>query len=229
MAYRTDKWEELYQPHAIYEKCNIDFCQLPEKYDVDIDLISEEIAKVLLNHELRGYPRSDGSLFPGYSGICFKSEPGSNDPLYDGLKSNSLLAMRRRHVNIDENFTVKNEEIWFPYLDDIVNKFNGTVTQIRLIKLDAGCNLGEKQHIDYPWYKGIRMHIPLTKGIKYEWRVFHKRYFAEYSPHIYFLDTGKPHDARNRENSVDRYILNVNMIPYTTEIAIHEQIENQIL
>ncbi len=229
MTYRTDKWEDLYEPNTPYSKCNIDFCQLPEKYNVDVDLISKEISSIMSEHDLRGYPRADGSLFPGYSGICFKSEPESEDPLYDGLKSNSLLNLRHRHNYIDENFTVKNDQIWFHYLDEIVSKFNGTVTQIRLIKLDAGHNLGEKQHIDYPWYKGIRMHIPLTKGIKYEWRVFHKRYFAEYSPHIYFLDTGKPHDARNSENSIDRYLLNVNMIPNTLDIPIHDQIEQQIL
>lgn len=229
MAYRTEEWESMYAPATPHPKCAIDFCQLPSKYDIDIDLLENELRNLLVDGTLMGqYPLPSGGVFPGYWGLCFKSAPGQENPYYDGLKSNSLLAIRRRHAMIDEDYTVKND-IWFPYLDEIESKFNGQITQVRLIKLDAGCNLGEKQHIDYPWYKGIRMHIPLTPGLKYEWRVLHKQYFAERSPHMYFLDTGKPHDARNKANAVDRYLLNINMIPHTTDIPIHEQIQQEIL
>jgi len=229
MAYRASNWKEMYEPHTSHVKCDIDFCQLPSKYDVDVDLLDQQLTQLLHNNVQMGqYPLPSGGYFPGYWGLCFKSAPGQENPYYDGLMSNSLLAIRRRHEMIDQEYTVKND-IWFPYLDEIESKFNGTFTQVRLIKLEAGYNLGEQQHIDYPWYKGIRMHIPLTLGIKYEWRVLHKQYFAERSPHMYFLDTGKPHDARNQVNTVDRYLLNINMIPHTIDIPIHEQIQQEIL
>jgi len=147
--------------------------------------------------------------------------------LYDGIHSNLLIRDHDQYV--DEDFTEKTG-IWFPYLDDIVNKFNGTVTQIRLICLRAGHNLGEKQHIDYPWYKGIRMHIPLTDGAEYWWNVYGQNYRVYGAqPHIYFLNTGKPHDARNKLSTIDRYVLNINMIPHTTKIPIDQQIQQEIL
>jgi len=236
MAYKTLEWEKLYQPHTEFPKCEIDFCQLPSKYDVDIDFLRFELNKVIENYPLKEYPipsdipmarGNTQKTFPGYEGICFNCVPGSKDPLYDGIHSNLLIRDHDQYV--DEDFTEKTG-IWFPYLDDIVNKFNGTVTQIRLICLRAGHNLGEKQHIDYPWYKGIRMHIPLTDGAEYWWNVYGQNYRVYGAqPHIYFLNTGKPHDARNKLSTIDRYVLNINMIPHTTKIPIDQQIQQEIL
>ena len=238
MAYRTLNYLELYEPHTEYPACDIDFCQLPSKYDVDVELLRTEIKEKLKHHDMREYPipstvpMSKGGkqlTFPGYSGICFKAKPGVEEPLYEGLGSNSLKALRRREDCIDTEYTEKTE-IWFPYLDEIVNKFNGQVTQIRLIKLEAGYNLGEKQHLDYPWYKGIRMHIPLTDGAEYWWNVYGQNYRVYGAqPHIYFLNTGKPHDARNKLSTIDRYVLNINIIPHTTKIPIDQQIQQEIL
>jgi hypothetical protein len=238
MAYRTINYHELYEPHTEYPACDIDFCQLPSKYDVDIELLRTEITKKLKHHKMIEYPipstvpMAEGgkiATFPGYEGICFKAKVNSQDPLYEGLGSNSLKALRRREDCIDTEYTEKTE-LWFPYLDEIVNKFNGQVTQIRLICLRAGYNLGEKQHLDYPWYKGIRMHIPLTPDVEYIWNVLGVNYTVHgHQPHMYYLDTGKPHDARNKQGKKDRYLLNINMVPARTDIPIQDQIKQQIL
>ena len=238
MAYRITEWKNLYQPNTQYPRSTIDFCQLPSKYDIDLNLLRQGLESVDAFNRVKQYPipgnYTDGSgkitrFMPGYYGICFKAEPGSKDPLYAGLSSNVLVAGRRRNAKIDETYTERTD-VWFPYLTEIENKFRGTLTQIRLIKLEAGYNLGEQPHIDYPWYKGIRMHIPLTDGVQYEWHVLDEQYTLDGSqPHIYYLDTGKPHTAKNKASTVDRWVFNLNMIPHTTEIPIDQQIKQEIL
>tara|TARA_B110000503_G_scaffold125542_1_gene193205 strand:+ start:3876 stop:4598 length:723 start_codon:yes stop_codon:yes gene_type:complete len=220
---RLNDWHLAYTPHTDYLKCAIDWCLLPKKYDVDIELLSNEINKILEKVPMKQYTLPNNTLLPGYYGLCFKSRKGSTDTLYEGLNSNSLQRLGQEETTIDPDFTEKNA-IWFTYLDEIENKFQGQVTQVRLIKLEAGQNLGEIPHTDYPWYNGIRMHIPLTPDLKYQWNVMDKNYFAKRGPSMVFLDTGKPHTAINESNPIDRYVLNINMIPWTTNIPLHSQI-----
>lgn len=238
MVYRVTEWQQLYMPSTAYAMSEIDFCQLPAKYDIDLKRLREELESVDAFNLVKPYPIPNtrglkpggySKTMPGYYGICFKAEPDSEDPLYDGLASNSLKVGRRRDAKIDQNFTERTS-IWFPYLTELENRFKGTVTQVRLIKLEAGYNLGENPHVDYPWYKGIRMHIPLTDGVKYEWHVLHNKYILDGSqPHLYYLDTGKPHTAINEKSTIDRWVFNINLIPHTTEIPIHQQIRQEIL
>ena len=133
-----------------------------------------------------------------------------------------ICALLIHAAKIDENYTERTS-VWFPYLTEIVERFNGQVTQVRLIKLEKGYNLGEEPHIDYPWYKGIRMHIPLTDGVQYEWHVLEEQYILDGSqPHIYYLDTGKPHTAKNKAGSIDRWVFNINLIPHTSRFEIQQ-------
>ncbi len=231
MVYRVAQWKDLYAPTTAYPQNTIDFCQLPAKYDIDVKRLKQELESVDAFNLVKPYPipGGKGATMPGYYGICFKAEPGSDNPLYAGLESNSLKVARRRDSRIDENYTERTS-VWFPYLTEIVERFNGQVTQVRLIKLEKGYNLGEEPHIDYPWYKGIRMHVPLTDGVLYEWHVLDKEYKLDGSqPHLYYLDTGKPHTAKNKAGSIDRWVFNINLIPHTTEIPIDQQINQEIL
>jgi|TARA_B110000858_G_scaffold147155_1_gene167171 hypothetical protein len=229
VAKQVNDWHLAYSPTTNYPKCSIDWCILPEKYNVDIDVLSNEIDTVLETVPMKQYTFPNGKAFPGYYGLCFKSRKGSTDPLYEGLSSNVLSQLGQEDTTIDPDFTEKND-IWFTYLDEIENKFQGQVTQVRLIKLEAGHNLGYGiPHTDYPWYDGIRMHIPLTPNLKYQWNVMDNIYFAERGSGVVYLDTSKPHTAINEANLVDRYVLNINMIPLSTSVPLHDQINNGIL
>ena len=46
---------------------------------------------------------------------------------------------------------------------------------------------------------------------------------------VHYLDTGKPHTAINEKSTIDRWVFNINLIPHTTEIPIHQQIRQEIL
>ena len=227
------------------------FCQLPEKYDIDLEVLREGLESVNALEQVKLYPMdqhpSIGRIrrvtgmagenndapthFKGYSGICFKSEKGMENDLYQGLSSNvtGTNSKKALEVGIDSTFTEPNN-IWFPYLAEIESKFKGQVTQMRLINLHARHNLGRKMHTDYPWYKGLRLHIPLTDDLVYKWRVRNEYYEVNgANGHMYYLNTGVPHTAINDHSDKDRLVFNVNMIPHTLEISIDDQIEQEIL
>lgn len=223
--YNVDNWQELYTDHKA-SKHNV--VGLPNKYDVDLNKLDQGIAVALSKFTMTQYTVNEIPV-PGYFGLCFKSTSGSHNPLSEGLSSN-VYSHGNINKPIDAIFTQKTDA-WFPYLDEIVNKFNGQVTQIRLIKLESGHNLlsrTEKLHIDYPWYRGIRIHICLTPDVDYVWRVLDDDYHLKRSSKMFYLDTGKPHGAVNFHNNKDRYVLNFNLIP-RLDNHIDYQIENSII
>ena len=231
MAYDISKWEQLYSPNTSFERSSFNVTELPEKYNVDLDKLDEGIASTLEKYPMISYPvPKQGISVPGYYGLCFKSKPGVENPCYEGVTSNSYFHDTTATDQIDLEYTEKAPS-WFPYLDELESKFRGTVTQIRLIKLEAGYNLLSREqtaHLDYPWYRGVRLHICLTPGIEYKWRVLGVDHSFYRSNHIHFLDAGKPHGAINDHNSVDRYVLNINVAP-KLDLHIDEQIRQGLL
>lgn len=226
--YNVNKWQELYFPHTNFEQSKHNATVLPEKYNVNLEKLDEGIGSVLDKHNMIPYTIGDFKI-PGYYGLCFKTKPNSENPLGEGLTSN-IWTNNSADSPIDSNYTEKTDA-WFSYLDEIVEKFNGQVTQIRLIKLEAGHNLFSKDetpHIDYPWYRGIRLHICITPGIDYVWKVLGNDYHYTRSNSMIYLDTGKPHGAINSHNNKDRYILNFNLIPNLNN-HIDNQIKNNII
>ncbi len=230
--YDVNKWQELYTPHTDYQKSQHSVVSLPDKYDIDLKEIDKGIDTVLSNYEMVAYTVDTpvGKIqVPGYYGLCFKTKTKSNDPLGEGLTSNIHSHSNMNHP-VDIEYTEKSPA-WFPYLDEITKKFRGQVTQIRLIKLEAGHDLLSREktsHIDYPWYRGIRIHICLTPDVDYVWRVLDKDYHFQRSSKMNYLDTGKPHGAVNNHNDKDRYVLNINLAP-KLDLHIDEQIEKQII
>ena len=235
MMYSVKEWKKFYHPYTEYHSSKFDMRELPEHYDVDLEKLDKGIQNTLNNFEMYQYQTPNGDFWPGYFGLNFKSTPDAKNPLQDGNFSNSLASDWSKDDYIDPNFTEKTDA-WFSYFDTIVNKFRGTVTQLKLIKLEAGCNIGiypsddnpYAHHIDYPWYQGVRLHICLTPDIEYVWNILGTDHYAERNGKIYFLDAGKPHDAKNKQNNVDRYVLNINLIPMRDN-SIDYQIENSLL
>ena len=227
--YDVNKWQELYTD---YQPSKHNVVGLPNKYDINLDEIDSGIKDVLNNFQMIPYTVDSPvgkHVVPGYYGLCFKSTLNSKDPLGQGLSSN-VHSHKTIDSPIDIEYTEKSPA-WFPYLDEVVSKFKGQVTQIRLIKLEAGHDLLSQEktaHIDYPWYRGIRMHICITPGADYTWRVLGKDYSFTRSNKMFYLDTGKPHGAVNSHNNNDRYVLNFNLIPHLDN-HIDYQIENQII
>ena len=227
---------------------HIEFCQLPEKYDIDLEQLRAGLRSVNAfdferplwfnlprnGRTARAMLRNDAPIhIEGYSGICFKSEKGKENDLYQGLAYDGIQESSNvagpSDVGIDSTFTERND-MWFPYLTEIESKFKGQVTQMRLLKLHARHNLGRKMHTDYPWYKGLRLHIPLTDDLIYKWRVMKTIYEVHGADgHMYYLNVGKLHMPMNDHSDIDRWVFNVNIIPHTLEIPLHEQIKQEIL
>jgi hypothetical protein len=229
--YDVQKWKDYYSNYALSSH---NVVALNKHYNVNLKELDIGIKQSIDNYGMfpypkginKGHPSTWGTdTWPGYYGLCFKSFPNAENPLQDGLSSNSVNHDWK--TDFDTNFTEKTD-VWFPYLDELVSKFRGTVTQLRLIKLEAGCNLGQRLHMDYPWYKGIRLHICLTPDIDYTWTVLDKDYTVKRSNKIYFLDAGKPHNAKNKDGNRDRYVLNINVLP-KLDYAIDYQIERNLV
>lgn len=225
MAYDVDNWQKYYAPHSQWAPSKYGVHALSEKYTFDLEKLEQGIWNAVEKYGMFQYPLPNGYGVPGYYGLCFKAKPNSENPLADGLGSNVLYHNPNYSGPIDLEFTEKTDA-WFPYLDDITSRFRGTVTQVRLIKLEKGHNLSYKgkPHIDYPWYQGIRLHIPLTSGIDYVWNILGENHIATKSNRLLFFNAGVPHDARNESNSVDRYLLNINIVP-----VLDKHIDEQIL
>jgi hypothetical protein len=58
--------------------------------------------------------------------------------------------------------------------------------------------------------------------------VLDKDYTVKRSNKIYFLDAGKPHNAKNKDGNRDRYVLNINVLP-KLDYAIDYQIERNLV
>ena len=231
--YDVNKWQELYQPHTDYQISKFNVTDLPDKYNIDLNRLDEGIKNTLQNFQMIPYTVDAGKAgvikVPGYYGLCFKCKKSSKEPLSEGLSSN-VHTHSNKNEQIDLEYTEKTPA-WFDYLDEVVSKFRGNVTQIRLIKLEAGHNLLSREqtsHLDYPWYRGIRLHLCITPGVDYVWRVLGKDYHFERSEKLRYLDVGKPHGAVNQHNEVDRFVLNINLAP-KLDLHIDEQIEKQII
>lgn len=94
-------------------------------------------------------------------------------PHPSGLAGNSAVALISRDGGDNHDFTgrmrITPHLERCPYHQQVMASFGEVLTRSRLMKLDAGCEVGEHVDFNYHWYSRVRMHIPVitNPGVRF--------------------------------------------------------------
>jgi hypothetical protein len=136
--------------------------------------------------------------------------------VHEGLHKSGVLSNHKRKQSLgvdtssvmnESTYTVKTD-IYKKYssiFDRITNKFKGTTTRIRLVKLEAGSNI--TPHIDYDPSYAVRIIIPViadAECVNVFWVKNNVEAISFIPGKAYFLNTGYKHAVMNMSKH-DRY------------------------
>lgn len=190
--------------------------KLPSQYSFNIDEMREHVAK-LTEYTRSIQASSTGRKFSKYRGLGFFARPNSNTPLEDhfirrdeefGQVFPDDLHLQERLPKLYENDFTKPTEILDEYFTKIFSGFKSPINKASLLELRAGGWLGA--HVDFPYYKTIRLHASIS-GCNNAWyEVNGERFQIPEDGNWYFIDTGKYHSVWN-EGPEHRVTLNINL------------------
>lgn len=205
-----DKWYNT--DHSILP---YNYFRLPEKYSFDINTMREHV-KNLTTISIQA--NSDGRRFSRYRGLGFFARPDCDNPLEDHFTRRDQhtgqiypddLHLSDQLPELIENDFTKPTEILDSYFYSVFSKFSSPISKASILDLRAGGWLGA--HVDFPYYKTIRLHASI-KGCENAWyEVNGEQFQIPEDGHWYFIDTGKYHSIWN--NGPDhRLTINVNLV-----------------
>jgi hypothetical protein len=158
-----------------------------------------------------------GSKFSRYRGLGFFSRPDSDSPLEDHfIRRDQVLGQvypDDLHLNsqlpdLYENDFTEPTAILDQYFQKVFSVFKSNISKASLLDLRASGWLGS--HIDFPYYKTIRLHASI-KGSENAWyEIDGEQFQIPQDGYWYFIDTGKYHSVWNN-GPAHRLTLNVNL------------------
>jgi hypothetical protein len=86
--------------------------------------------------------------------------------------------------------------------------FKHSISKASLLELRSKGYLGS--HVDFPYYKGIRLHATISGGENAWYEINGEKFQIPADGNWYFIDTGKYHSVWN-EGPDDRLTINVNL------------------
>jgi hypothetical protein len=207
--------EEWYQD---YPMLDYSFFKLPSYYSFDIDEMRYQINQIIQTHETKSIKRnSQGKRYERYRGLGFYSRENVDTPLEDhftrrdlilGEQYTSDLYMKTSLPNLYEDDFSFPTEILNDYFSSIFLKFKSKITKASLLEL---CPKGYlSSHVDFPYYKGIRLHAVIYGGDNSWYEVNGEKFQIPSDGNWYFIDTGKFHSAYNF-GPESRLSLNINL------------------
>ena len=223
-----DFYKHWYKPHTGWGKIDKNWCRLNEYYSFNYEKLKLEVDSLLEEYKLKPFPISTKKNKKRwtYRGIGLTSNPSSEDPLYDSLK----LYSKDGEIDISDTFdamAVNNEEsvapqlyekgfsektkIYRGYLGEILDRFKSPMTKARILSLKPKGVI--TPHVDFPYYKQIRVHTVLASNSETWWEVEGERFKLPADGHWYWFDTGKYHAVWN-DGDTDRLIVSVNLSLY---------------
>jgi quercetin dioxygenase-like cupin family protein len=206
------------------------FRRLPEQYSFDLGLVKAEAYVLSQRYEFAKLELGEGKKKHTYRGLGLNARPEAEAPLYDALKvfndqgqqvsvNDHLSTMAHTNVGapldipkIEETglFTVDTEACT-PVFKQVLSKFRSQFNKVRLLELKPGGVL--TSHIDYPYYRGIRLHAILTTNPDCWWEVAGERRQLPADGNFYWMDVGKHHAVWNLGDT-SRMVLSVNLNPF---------------
>ena len=207
-----DKWYREYPelPYNVF--------RLPDHYSFNLEEMQSNIEKLLTTTNTLSITKNQqGSKFSRYRGLGFFSRPDSDSPLEDHfIRRDQVLGQvypDDLHLNsqlpdLYENDFTEPTAILDQYFQKVFSVFKSNISKASLLDLRASGWLGS--HIDFPYYKTIRLHASI-KGSENAWyEIDGEQFQIPQDGYWYFIDTGKYHSVWNN-GPAHRLTLNVNL------------------
>jgi len=192
--------------------------KLPENYSFDIHEMRDQINNIMSNTSTLSVKRdNDGRRYGRYKGLGFFSRKESKSPLEDhfirrdtdqGEVYSDNLYMNDRLPNLYENDFTEKTSIYNDYFNTIFSKFRSSISKASILELKNKGFLAS--HVDFPYYKGIRLHATISGGENAYYEIAGEKFQIPADGNWYFIDTGKYHSVWN-EGPEDRITINVNL------------------
>jgi len=198
--------------------------KLPDHYSFDIKEMQCEIEALLVKFKTRSISKNaNGKIYSGYKGLGFFARENAISPLDDHFtrrdKNLGEIFLEDLYMNQDlpdliEDDFVLPTQIYNEYFKNIFSKFKTKITKASLLELRNKGYLAS--HVDYPYYKGIRLHAMIYGGKNSFYEVNGEKFQIPCDGSWYFIDTGKFHSVWN--NGPDnRLTLNINLNGINTD------------
>ena len=206
---------------AWYTDCKslpYNFFKLPSTYSFDLDKMRRHVDNLLEQHQTISITKNkDGDKFNRYRGLGFYSRQGSNNPLEDHfIRRDELtgevypddLHLNNNLPQLIENDFTNPTSILDDYFTEVFGVFKSKISKASLLDLRPLGWLGS--HVDFPYYKTVRLHASISGNENAWYEVNGERFQLPADGNWYFIDTGKYHSIWNdgREN---RVTLNINL------------------
>jgi hypothetical protein len=206
---------------AWYTDCKslpYNFFKLPSTYSFDLDKMRRHVDNLLEQHQTISITKNkDGDKFNRYRGLGFYSRQGSDTPLEDHfIRRDELtgevypddLHLNNNLPQLIENDFTNPTSILDDYFTEVFGVFKSKISKASLLDLRPLGWLGS--HVDFPYYKTVRLHASISGNENAWYEVNGERFQLPADGNWYFIDTGKYHSIWNdgREN---RVTLNINL------------------
>jgi hypothetical protein len=207
-----DKWYENFPklPYNVFK--------LPDYYSFDIEEMRLKIKSVLEEQDTISIVKNEtGGRFSRYRGLGFYARANSDSPLEDHFirRDNNVgrvypddLHLKDSLPDLYESDFTEPTAILNEYFKSIFSKFKSPITKASLLDLRSGGWLGS--HVDFPYYKGIRLHASIWGSQNAWYEIDGDRFQIPEDGNWYFIDTGKYHSVWNQGPN-HRLTLNVNL------------------
>jgi hypothetical protein len=224
--------DRFYFPNTPWKKLALNYYKLPAYYSFDLATALEEMRKVTTKTPLAPFTFESKSgktrQRKSYRGVGLSYRPQAKEPLYDALdlytedgKLNIYETFSKVAPNVsaeariieplyENDFTLLTEACT-PFFQKIIKKFKSRYTKIRFLELMPGGFI--PPHVDFPYYKGIRLHSVLTTNKDVFWEVNGETFQLPSDGNFYWFDTGKYHAVANKGDS-SRIVLSINLQVY---------------
>jgi hypothetical protein len=204
-----DHWYSYTNPQLPYN-----VFKLPKHYSFDITEMRKQVANL---NTISIQANANGKKFSKYRGLGFFSRVDSLTPLedhfvrrdteYGQVFPDDLHLQDRLPDLIEDDFT-QPTEILDSYFQSVFNVFKSPINKASLLDLRAGGWLGA--HVDFPYYKTIRLHASIQGCANAWYEINGERFQIPEDGNWYFIDTGKYHSIWNTGPD-HRLTLNVNL------------------
>jgi len=207
-----DKW------YSNFEKLNYNVFRLPNVYSFNINEMQLQVKQITAVHSTLSIIKNDtGTRFSKYRGLGFHARKDSVNPIFDhftrrdktlGTVYGDDLHLKKDLPELIEDDFTETTEILNPYFESVFSVFKSHITKASILELRAGGWLGS--HVDFPYYKGIRLHATILGGENAWYEIDGEKFQIPADGHWYFIDTGKYHSIYNYGPD-HRTTLNVNL------------------
>ena len=215
------KW---YSPYTKWPISKRNWIRLNSCYSFDREKLFAEVLKIKEAFQFKPFPLTKNKKMITYRGICLTAKKNSSDPLYEGLKifnKNGELDLfdtvkkcqAGQPPELYEKDFVQKTEIYnkAKYIDKVLNRFNLPFSKIRILELKKGGLV--VPHVDFPYYKYIRIHTVLQTNEKTFWSSGGETFQIPADGYWYWFDVGKAHSVWNY-GKTDRIVLSLNLSLY---------------